>query len=177
MKQQEGRAWAGRLKALASKYKFVLLVIAAGVVLLLLPPAGEGEEEAPAQEAAVQTDSDPFSPENLERRLEEALSRVEGAGEVDVVLSVKSGARSILAQDGQTSQREGEVDSATSTVVITNGDRGEETVALQQLSPQYQGALVVCSGGDDPAVRLRLSEAVCALTGLGADKISICKGK
>ena len=69
------------------------------------------------------------------------------------------------------------MDSTISTVIISNGDRSEETVALQQLSPQYQGALVVCSGGDDPAVRLCLSDAVSALTGLGADKISICKGK
>ena len=48
---------------------------------------------------------------------------------------------------------------------------------IQQLGPVYQGALVVCSGGDDPQVKLALYEAVSALTGLRTDKISICKGK
>ena len=40
-----------------------------------------------------------------------------------------------------------------------------------------QGALVVAQGSDDPRVKLALSEGVSALTGLGADQISICKGK
>ena len=53
----------------------------------------------------------------------------------------------------------------------------EETVTLQQISPQYQGALVVCSGGGNPSVRLQVVEAVSALTGLGADHISVCEGK
>lgn len=168
--------WGKRLGTVWKKYKFVLLVIIIGVVLLLLPSFdGEETREAPAVQTAVS--SDDFSVETMERRLEETLSRIEGAGEVDVVLTVRSGARQILAQDGKTTERDGEVDSTISTVVISGEDRGEETVALQQLSPQYQGALVVCPGGDDPAVRLRLSEAISALTGLGTDKISICKGK
>ena len=68
------------------------------------------------------------------------------------------------------------MDSQVSTVVISRGSGSEETVALQEIAPQYQGALVVCPGGGDPAVRLQLSEAVSALTGLGADRITICKG-
>ncbi|WP_186564429.1 stage III sporulation protein AG [Lawsonibacter celer] len=166
--------WGARLKTIWSKYKFVLLVILAGIVLLAIPSFGDQVQETTP--AAVETVDD-FSVETMESRLAEALSQIEGAGEVRVVLTVKSGARRILAQDGKTTQKDGQVDSTISTVIISNGDRSEETVALQQLSPQYQGALVVCSGGDDPAVRLCLSDAVSALTGLGADKISICKGK
>ena len=49
-------------------------------------------------------------------------------------------------------------------------------VPLYTLTPQFQGALVVCPGGGDPAVQLRLLEAVSALTGLGSDRISICEG-
>ena len=109
----------------------------------------------------------------MERKLEQALSRVDGAGEVTVVLTVKSGARQILAQD---SSRSGE-ESSTSTVVVSTGSGTEDAVVLQQVYPQYQGALVVCPGGGDPAVCLRLVDAVSALTGLGADKISICKSK
>ena len=48
--------------------------------------------------------------------------------------------------------------------------------ALLSALPGRGVALVVCPGGNDPAVKLQISEAVAALTGLGADKISICKG-
>ena len=158
---------------LFQKYKYVLLVIAAGIVLLLLPL---GREENPASggtKSQNENGEETFRVEEMERRLEEALSRVDGAGEVTVVLTVKSGARQILAQD---SSRSGE-ESSTSTVVVSTGSGTEDAVVLQQVYPQYQGALVVCPGGGDPAVCLKLVDAVSALTGLGADKISICKSK
>lgn len=158
---------------LFQKYKYVLLVIAAGIVLLLLPLGGEGNPTSGGTESQTESGEETFRVEEMERRLEEALSRVDGAGEVTVVLTVKSGARQILAQD---SSRSGE-ESSTSTVVVSTGSGTEDAVVLQQVYPQYQGALVVCPGGGDPAVCLKLVDAVSALTGLGADKISICKSK
>ena len=158
---------------LFQKYKYVLLVIAAGIVLLLLPLGGEENPASGGTERQNENGEETFRVEEMERRLEEALSRVDGAGEVTVVLTVKSGARQILAQD---SSRSGE-ESSTSTVVVSTGSGTEDAVVLQQVYPQYQGALVVCPGGGDPAVCLKLVDAVSALTGLGADKISICKSK
>lgn len=158
---------------LFQKYKYVLLVIAAGIVLLLLPLGGEENPASGGTESQNGNGEETFRVEEMERRLEEALSRVDGAGEVTVVLTVKSGTRQILAQD---SSRSGE-ESSTSTVVVSTGSGTEDAVVLQQVYPQYQGALVVCPGGGDPAVCLKLVDAVSALTGLGADKISICKSK
>ena len=60
---------------------------------------------------------------------------------------------------------------------IWRGSGSQETVTVQEIYPRYQGALLVCAGGDDPTVRLQLTEAMSALTGLGADKISISQGK
>lgn len=41
---------------------------------------------------------------------------------------------------------------------------------------RWTGALVVCEGADSAAVRLRLTTALSALTGLSSDKIAIMKG-
>ena len=102
---------------------------------------------------------------------------MDGVGQAEVVLTLRSGPGQVLAQDTQNSVREEESESSQSTVVLSKGSGYEEPVILQQLSPQYQGALVVCSGGDDPAVRLQVVEAVSALTGLGANQIAVSKGK
>ena len=166
--------WKRRGLALLGQYKYVLLVAAAGAVLLLLPPLwekgdGGGEQAAAAGCAAPEAE--------LEERLERALSQIQGAGEVEVVLTLKSGPQQVLAQDVDTTVDDRGTQSALTSVVVSHGGGEEEAVVVQQLSPQYQGALVVCSGGDDPQVRLRLVEAVAALTGLGADQISVCKGK
>ncbi len=39
----------------------------------------------------------------------------------------------------------------------------------------FTGAVVVCRGADDPAVRLRIVEAVSAFTGLGTNRIVVQK--
>ena len=149
------------------RYRYVLLVILAGVVLLLLP---EGGETAPEQNAnAVHTGE--FDVEEMERKLEHALSRISGAGEVTVVLTLTEGSRRILAQDTQISQKE----QMRSTVIVSQGSGMEQPIVLQRVFPVYQGALVVCDGGADPKVKLQVLSAVQVLTGLGSDKISICK--
>ena len=156
---------AGKLRALAEQHRLVLLVILAGLVLLLLPAGEETPQPEPQQ---TQNELDLTA---LETRLAQALSRIDGAGEVTVVLTLEDGPRQVLAQDSREDQGE------TETVVINRGSSSQETVTVQELYPSYQGALLVCPGGDDPAVRLKLTEATSALTGLGADKISISKGK
>ena len=154
------------------KYRYVLLVVLVGAVLLLLPTGGGASAQPDGTAAGAALD---YDPSELEARLEAVLSRVEGAGEVEVVLTVRSGPRQVLAED-RTQEREGDRESGESTtVLLSRGSAGEETVAVEQRSPQFRGALVVCSGGDDPAVRLTLTQAASAVTGLGADRISICK--
>ena len=172
MKRPGADVWK-QAAAVLGRYRYALIVAAAGAALLLLPSLwGGAEEPAPAQAGAEQ------GPEaGLEERLERVLSRIDGAGEVEVVLTVKSGPQQVLAQDVDTTVDDRGTQSALTSVVVSHGGGEEEAVVVQQLSPQYQGALVVCSGGDDPQVRLRLVEAVAALTGLGADQISVCKGK
>ncbi len=160
---------AGKIKGPMEKYRLVWLVILAGLILLTLPM---GEEEEPVQETTTATTQ--FDLAALENRLEEALSKIDGAGEVTVVLTIQNGPRQVLAQDVDRRTGEGE---NTETVILSRGSSAQETVAVQELYPSYQGALLICEGGDDPDVRLKLTEATSALTGLGADKISISKGK
>ena len=62
-------------------------------------------------------------------------------------------------------------------VVITDASRAQSGLVSQVLPPVYLGAVIVCQGGDLPAVRLAVVEAVGAATGLTADKISVLKMK
>ncbi|MGN8895763.1 stage III sporulation protein AG [Flavonifractor sp. HCP28S3_F3] len=179
MKKTDLLQWKKRLDVLFQRYKYVLLVILVGAVLLLLPPLWEKDEtkESTAESQTGQAGETADSVADLEQRLEEALSQIQGVGEADVILTLKSGPQKVLAQDSDTSISEQGTESTLSSVIVSQGSGVEDAIVIQQLSPQYQGALVVCSGGANPEVRLRLVEAVSALTGLGADKISVCKGK
>lgn len=168
-----GKERTGRLIAALEKYKYVALVALVGVLLLVWPTT-DGRETADAQ---AQPRADPFATEELEGRLERALSQVEGAGQVTVVLTLDASPRQVLAQEGRSVVGEGRTERETEVILAARGSGTQEPVELQQLGPSYRGALVVAAGGDDPSVRLSLIQAVSALTGLGSDKISICKGK
>ena len=165
--------WKNILKKLGQG-KFVIVVIIVGLFLLLLPDTDKkAEEEMP--DATYLREN--YSVEALEQRLEESLSKMENAGRVEVILSVERGVRYIYAQDENIEQKNGETQQSKKTVVVSTGSGTEETVLIQQIYPKFQGAIVIASGGDDPAVKYRLTEAIAAFTGLGSDKISVCKGK
>ena len=163
-----------RLTGFLRQYKYVLLVAAAGLALLLWP--GGGEEREPAgEDPGLTGQEEDFSVEALEEKLGQALSRIQGAGEVSVILTEDSGMERVLAQDWEEQQTDGELSRQERTVIVST-DQGEQAVLVTQRYPTFQGALVVCPGGGDPAVQLELTQAVSALTGLGSDRIRVCEG-
>ncbi len=163
--------WRARVAALFGRRSWsgAAVVLAVGCLLLLLPTGVGGGQEGPAEEDA-QTDS--WEVEYWEEKLSGILSQVQGAGEAEVVLTLESSQRQVLAQD---SQWDAAGDSRQATVTISLGGGEETVVPLETRAPEFRGALVVCTGGDDPAVRLALTQAVSALTGLGSDRISVCR--
>lgn len=161
---------AAKVWTLLEQYKYVLLVIAAGLVLLLWPT---GERQA--QPDRVDAAQDEFDLKELEEKLSQTLSQVDGAGKVTVTLTMKSGMEQVLASDRTTTVNERGSSVEEETVLRSTGS-GEEALLITRKYPVFQGALVVCEGGDDPAIRLTMTQAVSALTGLGADKITVCKG-
>lgn len=156
-----------KLKAWLGKYKLALLVLAAGVVLLAWPAGGEKPAPAQEDEAAAS-----FDPGEVERKLERVLGKIDGAGEVTVALTVSDGVQRRYAVD---ETRRGE-ETQTQTVVVSTGSGTQEAVSVGEHWPEFQGAVVVCQGGGDPEVRLLATQAVCALTGLSSDRVTVCKG-
>lgn len=156
--------------------KYVLLVLLAGLVLLLLPTGREetSEKELP-EESEVQASPDG----DLESRLQEILSLIDGAGRVRVLLTPADDGERVLAKDTETvrESRDGETrtEDAESSVVIQRSGGGSEPVEITCRAPRYRGAVIAAQGADNAKVRLELLEAVKAATGLTGDVITIVK--
>lgn len=153
--------------------KYVLFAILLGILLLLLP---DGEKGA-AEKAPEESGAEEFSVEAFEEKLEDILSDIEGAGQVRVVLTVRSDEKRVYVQNESIQLEAGSEQTERETVIVSTGSGIQEALLEQNIFPKYQGALVVATGGGDPDVRLKLTQAVSVVTGLGSDKISICKGK
>ena len=139
------------------KYRYVLLVALAGLALMVIP--GGSEEAEPMLTVAEE--------ETLESRLEAILSRIDGAGEVRLLLTEDRGGEIFYQTEGEDGK----------TVLISGADRSESGLVRTTQPPSYRGAVVVCRGADSAAVRLAVVEAVANATGLGTDRITVLKMK
>lgn len=158
------------------KYKFVILVVLIGVALLLLPNGNRTDvRKIGRQTTAV---SSTTMMRDIQGEMETVLSKISGVGTVHVLLTEESDGERQLAQNTELSysgSTEAPEDySRRSEIVLVDGD-GEETVVTQMRYPTYRGALVVCQGGDRAEVRLAVTEAVTALTGLPSDRVTVAK--
>lgn len=158
-----------KVKILLKKYKFVLLILGIGMLLMWLPSLSEasGSKEVPDQ--TIENNWD------ISEKLEDMLEQMEGVGNVRVMLTVKSGSETKYQTDIDKDLSEKSDAIKEETIIITDSQRNEMGLIKQILSPVYQGAIVICQGADSPVVRLRITEAVGKLTGLGADQIAILK--
>ena len=159
-----------KLMQTIKKYRYVLIVVAAGILLMLLP----GKQDAQG-EAAKEVPTAPGR-YDITQALTQILEQVQGAGRVEVLLTIAAGETTVYQQDTDISGGDnGSV--RKETVIITDGDRNQSGLIQQITPPVYQGAIIVCQGADNDVVRLHIIQAVAKVTGLGTDKITVLKMK
>ena len=141
----------GKLKTIVNKYKYAAIVLAIGVVLLLMPEKNQ-QIKSPATENVV--DSQALEIESLSN----ILQAIDGAGNVQVLLSIASGEETIYQTNRDTSNANGENSAKIETVIITDSQRNETGLITQVNPPTYLGAIVVCQGADSATVRLAITK-------------------
>lgn len=160
--------WLDKLK----RYRYAGLVILLGAALMLLP--GRSRQQAAAGSAAASPAAEPVQQADLCRQMEQILGQIDGAGTVSCLITCREGARTVYQTDTIQSSG-GEV--RVSTVLASSGSGTEAAVVAGQTAPVYQGVVVVCDGANSARLRLEITQAVSALTGLSSDKIAVVKRK
>lgn len=161
-----------KLKSTVGKYRYALIVLAAGLFLLMLP--GKNTEN---KSSTITIDSTVNKQALDIETLTEILQSVDGAGKVKVLLSTASGEKTIYQSNCEQSTSDNNSETNTETVIITDSQRNEMGLIQQVNPPTYLGAIVVCEGADNPTVKLAITQAVAKITGLGTDAICVLKMK
>lgn len=116
----------------------------------------------------------------LEERLAAVLGRIEGAGEVSVVLTMSAGGEMEYAANesevrrvaeepqGEGVARSEEVEQSREVVLA-----GGEALVVSVGEPRVQGVLVVATGAGDAAVRRALTDAVVSVLGVAAHRVVV----
>lgn len=121
------------------KYKYVGLVVLAGILLMLLP----GKKTA----AQTQESGGSFSLEDTERRMEELLGRMDGVGRVQVMLTLKNSSALELAEDADDTDRDGELRRQREPVTLNRGSGYQDVVVTRETYPVYLGGRGGVPGG------------------------------
>lgn len=128
--------------------------------------------------------------DSLEGRLETILSKTEGAGKVDVLITYKTGKEMIVAQqmsEEDTSTKENAVKGderdikssikENSYVIMENSDGSQTPLVLKEVEPEIEGVIIVAEGGDNILVKNNLIAAAEAALGVSTHKVQVLKMK
>ncbi len=164
--------WPEKIAGLLKKYKYPIILLCIGMILMGLP-SFSGEKKPAVQEATAPTSPEP----SIQQELEQILENIYGAGDVRVMLTISQGEKTMYQTDVVSGITENSQDTDTDTVIVSDGEGGEQGLVQQKLSPVYQGAIILCQGADSPSVRLAITQAVSKVTGLATDRIAVLKMK
>ena len=142
--------------------------------------ADVGDESAAdpsaGSETAAKAESVSYEAE-LERRIRELLRSVDGVGEADVMVVLKSSEERVWHVDKSSTSsvtEESGADSGSSRI-IREEDQSESTVLEKEVKPELSGIIISADGGGSAVIRAEITEAMEALLGLPANKIKVMK--
>ena len=136
-------------------------------------PAAEDETAESGRERADDSIAE------LESRLEETLSLIDGAGQVRVMITMKDTGEKVVEKDitCRTDAASGgsqNTEQSQSSVYTRDGNT-ETPYISNEMTPQVEGVLVVAQGGGNSMVKQNILQSVMALFPLEAHKITIVK--
>lgn len=171
MKKEDIRAVLVRMRALLLKYRYAAAVLLAGVLLLSLGSGENKEQPAPTAQGFQAFDLEAF-----ERSAAAQLSRIDGVGRLELMLTLESTGEAVYASDTRESANSGQSTSREQNItVVSDSGYGQRPVTVKELYPTFRGAVVLCEGADNIHVRCAVVEAVSTLCGIGADKVAVLK--
>ena len=125
--------------------------------------------------------------EDLETKLENILSKINGVGKANVMITYSESTQVIPiynkkektsntdeSDSGGGKRKVEEIDSSEEVVYTDSTGKGE--IATQKtVSPKIEGAIIICEGANDSNVKTSIIQAVEAATGLATHKIQVFK--
>lgn len=125
-----------------------------------------------------------------EKKLEESLSNIEGAGKVQVLITLKESEGKVVEKDGKEQRTDtGEQDAAGGTrsvtdstieksTIYTTDSRGENVpYVIKTTAPVVSGVVVITQGADNLIVRENIIDAIQVLFDIDTNNIRVVKMK
>ena len=161
----------------------IVVVIAGGTLF-----DNKEKHDTPAKDektGAVETKAAPQEADDVKKQVESILSKISGAGKVEVMITYMSGSEIVPAYDSKKSDNGTDEKDNTGLSRSIKQNNTEDSVAyeeaqgikkpviLKEILPKVKGVVVISDGASDAVVREKLTSAVKVLMDVPANRIQV----
>ncbi len=169
------------LKKLSGNKKNMVLIICAFIAVVLLVASEFAESEADENlDVKTGVSSEEYI-KKQEEKLKTLLEAIDGAGEVEVMLTLESCYENVYLKDSslktESYDKEFKEEQEESYIMAKTGSNTQEGVIIKVYEPVVKGVAVVATGGDSEKVKMAIIETVSAVFNINSVNISVEKMK
>ena len=193
--EKDGKARKpGLIDRLAENERYRKIIIGAGLVGIALiflsgylTSGGKSEPQSTASSGTTYTAEEYEA--RLESELEGLLMKIRGVGNATVMVTLEQTKQAVYAKEektsGQTTEDKSdgttrnETDSSNETgyILVRDADGSERALPVTEIQPMIKGVVVVCDGGDNPAVQQSIIDAVTTALDITSVRVCVIKAK
>lgn len=168
-----------------NRVKLILIIGLSAIMLIFLSDYFPNNSKQTTAEITKQSINYDDYASQLETRLTEMISSVNGAGKAKVMVTLECGTEYVYASQQKTTSAMSENSDANGkvskdekktgeeNVILIDGDKGEEPLILKEMTPTVAGVVVVCSGADDVNVKQRIVDIVTTALGTSSNRVCV----
>lgn len=164
----------------------IILIVTLLIINKILNNDTPTKEEKSNTVQLVTTENTKIEEENLEIKLENILAKIDGVGDVDVLITYSESSKINPLYNENTSISTTKDNSASDNSKITETqsiskeiitDNSSNPIIQTTSSPKIEGAIVTAKGGGNGTIKANIIAAIEAATGLASHKIQVFEMK
>lgn len=154
--------------------KIIVILGLAGMALILFSDILSGEKDTADTQPSPDTTLTEYEiyVSEMEKRLETALEKIGGVGNVDVMITAAGSGEYVYAKDEKT-ETDSNGSSKDEKYVIIGGNGDKKALVRKVSNPEIMGVVVVCEGGESNVVKEKVYSAVAAAFNIPSQKIFV----
>lgn len=167
------------------KRSIIIIIGFVGIALIFISGMfAEKEEIEPQHEETIPVTADDYR-KQLEQELSDIISRIDGAGEVCILITMETTTEDVYAVEKKTEEKnsnssssdggnsDGEYREENKYVTVKRKDGSEDAVLEKQIMPKIRGVLVVCDGGGNSVIKEKITQAVSGVLNISGGKVFV----
>ena len=167
---------------LSGKALIIVVIGILGLLMIVLSEFFSSGETENANDVSNSIDNTSYSEsfkQRTEKELRGIISKIDGVGEVSLMITLDGTTEYVYAEDVDTEtdeDSESKSNKYKNEVIIVDSDGEKKALVKKIVEPKINGVVIVCSGGGKTEIKERVTKAVSSALNISTNNICVEKG-